>query len=61
VTGLILLIMSSTEEYAEPNDLVKLVEGHVYLHYRMKDTKAGTIWHVWGISVRVHICFVMGL
>jgi len=61
VTGLILLIMSSTDEYAEPNNLVKLVEGHVYLHYRMKDTKTGTIWHVWAISVRVHMYFVMGL
>ena len=45
VTSLILLIMSSTEEYAEPNSLVKIVEGHVHLQYRMKDTKTGTIWH----------------
>jgi len=58
MTGLILLIMSSTEEHAEPNSLVKLVEAHVHLHYRMKDKKTGTIWHVWGISVRVHMCFV---
>lgn len=61
VTSLILLIMCCTEEYAEPDNLMKLVEGHVHLHYRIKGTKTGTIWHVWGISVRVHMCFVMGL
>lgn len=50
VTGLILLIMSSTDEYAEPNNLVKLV-GHVYLHYRMKDTKTGVCGpSVWGCT-----------
>jgi len=47
VTSLILLIMCSTEEYAEPDNLIKLVEGHVHLHYRMKGTKTGIIWHVW--------------
>jgi hypothetical protein len=53
--------MSSTEEYVESNNVVKLVEGHVHLRYRMKDANTGTIWHVWAISVRVHMCFVMGL